>query len=200
MNCVRTYLLFLGTLVPFFASANPVNDIVLNLDSDNRYFNFFIEIPAGTNQKWEVDAETGRLIWEEKHGKKRVVKFLPYPGNYGFLPQTVGGDNDPIDVIDMDASTDRGVVKKIRIIGGMNFQDGGDEDVKLIGISDTSVFADYEGIEDLLLSKSEAILILRDWFESYKKPGKMIFHGFLSREEALKVVIEGHKRWLELNK
>ncbi|MCA9215002.1 MAG: ADP-ribosylglycohydrolase family protein, partial [Planctomycetales bacterium] len=44
--------------------------------------NIVVEIPAGTNAKWEVDKQTGRLEWDIRDGKPRVVKYLPYPGNY----------------------------------------------------------------------------------------------------------------------
>jgi len=53
-----------------FANANPINEIPYKLN--NGYYNFFIEIPAGTKQKWEVNKNTGLLEWEEKNGKKKL--------------------------------------------------------------------------------------------------------------------------------
>ena len=41
-----------------------------------------VEIPAGTNDKWEVDKETGVLRWEQKNGQPRVVQYLAYPAQY----------------------------------------------------------------------------------------------------------------------
>ncbi|MEC7394112.1 MAG: inorganic diphosphatase, partial [Verrucomicrobiota bacterium] len=64
--------------------ASPLHEIPYR-NPDGSY-NLFIEIPAGTQQKWEVNKRSGKLESEEKDGKKRVVKFLPYPGNYGFIP------------------------------------------------------------------------------------------------------------------
>ena len=58
-----------------------------------------------------------------KDGKERIIQFLPYPGNYGFIPETLAGDGDPIDVIDLDESEQRGDLKEIRIIGALNFED-----------------------------------------------------------------------------
>ena len=197
MRQIQVSSFLVGIVLPLFLSANPINDIPLRPEPDSGLFNFFIEIPAGTNQKWEVNSDTGELEWEVKNGKKRLVMFLPYPGNYGFLPQTLGGDGDPIDVVTMDVSSERGTINPIRIIGGMNFFDGGDEDIKLIGFTDASVFSKYESIEELLLKKPGAVSIFREWFESYKKPGKMIFHGFISREDAIQKVLKGHNKWLE---
>lgn len=48
--------------------------------------NVLIEIPSGTNGKWEVNKETGNLDWEFKKGVPRVVQSLPYPANYGMIP------------------------------------------------------------------------------------------------------------------
>ena len=77
---------------------------------------FLLEIPAGTKQKWEVNKNSGLLEWEEKNGKKRIVKFLGYLGNYGFIPQTLGGDGDPLDVIDLDESKPRGSVVETKLL------------------------------------------------------------------------------------
>ena len=61
--------------------------------------NVVVEIPAGTNAKWEVDKTDGALRWEFRDGKPRVVDFLGYPGNYGMIPRTLlpkeeGGDGE----------------------------------------------------------------------------------------------------------
>ena len=58
-----------------------------------------------------------------KDGKERIIQFLPYPGNYGFIPETLTGDGDPIYVIDLDKSKERGELKEVRIIGALNFED-----------------------------------------------------------------------------
>ena len=47
-----------------------------------------VEIPAGSNDKWEVDKTSGALYWEQEDGKPRVVQYLAYPGNYGMIPRT----------------------------------------------------------------------------------------------------------------
>ena len=66
--------------------------------------NVVVEIPAGRTEKWEVRKPDGALVWEFKKGKPRVVKFIGEPGNYGMVPRTLlpekmGGDGDPLDVI-----------------------------------------------------------------------------------------------------
>ena len=102
LNLVFFILIFTSK----FSSSNPINEI--NIKNDDGSYNFFVEIPAGTKEKWEVNKRNGLLELEEKKGRKRVIKFLAYPGNYGFIPQTYGADGDPVDVVDMDESIERG--------------------------------------------------------------------------------------------
>ena len=173
--------------------SNPINEV--NIKNKDGFYNFFVEIPAGTKQKWEVSKQNGILEWEKKKGKKRVIKFLPYPGNYGFIPQTHGDDADALDVIDLDESVERGTIKNIRIIGGLYFEDKKKEDIKFIGVDPNGTFGSIKTIQELLLNKSSILEILRTWFESYKKSGKMIFFKFLDKDESIKIIENSHKRW-----
>ena len=63
-----------------------------------------IEIPAGTNRKIEYNQDLARFEIDVKDGKERIIDFLPYPGNYGFIPSTHmdparGGDGDALDPV-----------------------------------------------------------------------------------------------------
>lgn len=183
-------------LVVFFSKllfSNPVNEI--DIKNKNGFYNFFVEIPAGTKQKWEVNKQNGILEWEKKKGKKRVVKFLSFPGNYGFIPQTRGDDGDALDVIDLDESVKRGTIKNIRIIGGLYFEDKKKEDIKFIGVDPNGTFGNIETIQELLLNKFSVLEILRTWFESYKKSGKMVFFKFLENYESVEIIENSHNRW-----
>ncbi len=57
--------------------------------SESGAVNVVIEIPAGTDAKWEVTKPDGTLAWQIKDGKPRVVQYLGYPGNYGMVPRTL---------------------------------------------------------------------------------------------------------------
>ena len=195
---MKFFLLIISITYPLLALANPINDISFK-SSDNLY-NFYVEIPAGTKQKWEVNKKNGILEWEEKNSKKRIIDFISYPGNYGFIPQTLGGDNDPIDVIDLDESCSRGQIKKVKIIGGLYFKDKKEEDIKLIAVGENSTFKNIKDIEELFFDKPSVLEIIKQWFLSYKKPGKMVFYRYLSIAEAQQLLDESHQRWLEVNK
>ena len=190
---MKPYILIVFIFFSLNLFANP-KDLNLYKNSNGQY-NFFVEIPAGTKQKWEVNKD-GILEWEEKDGEKRVVKFLGYPGNYGFIPQTLGGDNDPLDVIDLEESIDRGEIVTRKIIGGMYFEDKKDIDIKLIAIDEKGVFSNYESIDQLIIEKPDVLEILRSWFMSYKKPGKMIFYRYINKQESEEIIEDAHKKWV----
>lgn len=181
-----------------FLYSNPINEI--NIKNDDGSYNFFVEIPAGTKEKWEVNKRNGLLEWEEKKGRKKIIKFLPYPGNYGFIPQTYGADGDPVDVVDLDESIERGSVKRIRIVGGLYFEDKKTVDIKFIGLDPEGTFKNIETIQDLVLNKFASLEILKIWFESYKKSGKMIFFRLIDRDESTEIIKNSHERWKHLSK
>ncbi len=68
----------------------PVNYADIDPVDKSGNINVVIEIPAGTNAKWEVSADTGNIIWEFKNDKPRVVNYEGgYPANYGTVPKTL---------------------------------------------------------------------------------------------------------------
>ena len=156
---------------------------------------FRIEIPAGTKQKWEFNDETGEIEKDYKDGKERIIQFLPYPGNYGFIPETLAGDGDPIDVIDLDEAEKRGELKEVRIIGALNFEDKKEEDIKFIGVSPNGTFGHIHSIEQLLMEKPAVLEIIKSWFLNYKKPGKMVFYGYIDRSESVRLIDSARTKW-----
>jgi len=178
--------------------SNPINNISL-FDGEEGLYNFYVEIPAGSKEKWEVNKDLGILEYEKRNnGDKRIIRFLGYPGNYGFIPQTLANDGDPMDIIDLEESISRGSISKIRIIGGLYFKDKNKEDIKFIGVKPDGVFKDIENINQLLLSKPNVLEILKSWFLSYKKPGKMVFFRYIDKDESEKMIIEGNTKWKTL--
>jgi inorganic pyrophosphatase len=186
--------LFLIPLTLFSISeAKPTDNSGLLSSEDT--LRFRIEIPAGTKQKWEFNDETGEMEKDYKDGKERIIQYLPYPGNYGFIPETLAGDGDPIDVIDLDESEERGELKDVRIIGALDFKDNKEEDIKFIGTSPNGTFGHIQSIEQLLLEKPAVLEILKSWFLNYKKPGKMVFYGYISRDESVRLIDSARAKW-----
>lgn len=157
--------------------------------------NAVIEIPAGSNQKWEVTKTTGHLEWEVVSDTLRIVSYLPYPANYGMVPQTwlpeeMGGDNDPLDIIVVGPRLERGTVAAVRLVGVIKMTDRGEQDDKLIAVDPESWFRHIHTLEDLESGFPGITEILVTWFGSYKGPGMVIIESVGNESEAWRIFNE----------
>lgn len=101
--------------------------------------NAVIEIPAGTNRKFEYDKKALEFRQDLREGQPRRIDFLPYPVNYGFIPHTRmdkgrGGDGDPLDVLLLAEHLPTGTVIEVQPIGLLLLQDGGEWDNKVLAV------------------------------------------------------------------
>ena len=173
-----------------------INDIAYK---DGGIYQILVEIPTGSRQKWEVGHKSGHIEWGFKNGKPREVKFLGYPGNYGFIPQTLSGDGDALDIIVLSESVNRGDILKVKVIGMLKLIDKGEHDNKVIAITDNGTFKKIDNLKEMLLKKPNVIPIVRAWFEGYKDPGKMVFIGYENRKKTIQYIEDAHENWLSIN-
>jgi len=157
--------------------------------NDEGLVNAVIEIPAGTADKWEVSKTNGTLEWEKVDNKHRVVDYLGYPGNYGMIPQTLldkeqGGDGDPLDILVLGPPVERGTLLPCKIIGMLQLTDRGEQDDKLIGISNNSSMSHINSIEQLDQEYNGISEIIQLWFTNYKGPDKMKSIGYADQKVA----------------
>ncbi len=139
--------------------------------------NVIIEIPAGTNHKIEYNERDGYHNDTLAGGVDRIINFLPYPGNYGFVPNTLmdrerGGDGDPLDVLVISESVPSGTKLAVTPIGALLLRDRGEIDTKIIAVpSDTTlrVFR-VDNFLDFALTQDAAKTIIETWFLNYKGP------------------------------
>ena len=109
-----------------------------------RDINVLIEIPqGGVPVKYELDKESGAL---------RVDRFLNtamfYPGNYGFIPHTLSGDGDPVDVIVVVPSpVVAGAIVRVRPVGALLMKDEAGDDEKVIAVPVDKLHPFYAGVE-----------------------------------------------------
>ena len=183
-------------------------NLITAMSAKNRdgSINVLVEIPSGTNGKWEVNKETGNLDWEFKKGVPRVVQYLPYPANYGMIPQTlspeeIGGDGDPLDVLLLGEAVPRGAYVKGKLIGVMYMKDHGETDDKLIAVAEGSPFENINTISELKEQFPGTLEILQTWFVNYKGIGEdMKVNGFAGKKEADKVLNEAVKGYNKYGK
>ncbi len=108
--------------------------------------NLIIEIRKGERNKYEVDKETGRLFLDRVN-----ITALGYPADYGYVPETLCEDGDPLDgLLIIDESVPHGVVVPARPIGVLYLVDGGEKDEKLICVASDDATKDHiKEVEDL---------------------------------------------------
>lgn len=166
--------------------------------ADQGVINMVVEIPAGTNDKWEVEKSNGSLQWEHQDGAPRVVQYLAYPANYGMIPQTVlpselGGDGDPLDVILLGPRVDRGTVVHARPIGILLLLDDGERDDKILAVQTSGPLSDVVDLEGLESNYPGVQGIIEIWFTSYKGPGRLTSTGFEDAAAAMATVAEASR-------
>ena len=142
------------------------------------YLNVVVEIPAGTNHKIEYHPEAGYVNDTLLSGDIRIINFLPYPGNYGFVPSTLmdesrGGDGDALDVLVISESVPTGTQLAVQPIATLLLRDRGEIDTKIIAVPADTAARVYrvENFLDFSLGNDAAKRIIETWFLNYKGQG-----------------------------
>jgi inorganic pyrophosphatase len=134
-----------------------------------RDFQAVIEIPRGSNVKYELDKATGLLKVD-----RIIHSAVFYPANYGFIPQTYAEDNDPLDVLVLCQEPVQPLsLIRARAIGVMTMIDSGATDDKVIAVATNDPeFNQYIEARDL---PAHRLLVLKRFFQDYKQlEGKQV--------------------------
>lgn len=116
-----------------------MNLLALPAFTENGLLNAVIEIPAGTNTKYEYNRQLLHFQPDVRENRTRRIDFLSYPLNYGFIPSTRmdkerGGDGDPLDVLVLAEHLPVGTVLEVIPIGLLLLKDLGELDNKVLSI------------------------------------------------------------------
>lgn len=154
-------------------------------------FNVIIEIPMnGDPIKYEVDKETGAIFVD-----RFMNTAMHYPTNYGYVPKTIAGDGDPVDVLVVTpVPLMPGVVVPCRAIGILKMTDEAGEDGKVLAVPTNkllSLYSRWNTPEDLNPMRLKAI---EHFFEHYKdlEQGKWVkVLGWDGPDAAHKEILDG---------
>ena len=157
----------------------------------NAFYTVIIEIPKGSRNKYEYDA------------KRRVLKFdrmlfsaVHYPSDYGFIPQTLAMDGDPLDALVLVwEPTFPGCLIEAKPIGLFKMWDekGSDEKILCIPINDPL----WNHIRTLKEVSPHLLKEIEHFFKIYKdlEDKKTGVEGWRNREAAVKIIHESQKRY-----
>jgi inorganic pyrophosphatase len=141
--------------------AHPWHEVPLH-DNIEDWFPVYIEIPAGSKLKYELDKPTGLLRVD-----RVLYSSVVYPANYGFIPQTYCPDRDPLDVLVLcQEAFAPGTLVRARAIGVMRMYDNQAEDDKIIAVHHDD--PDYREFRDVGQLPMHRMRELQRFFIDYK--------------------------------
>jgi len=146
--------------------------------------NAIIEIPRGSRAKYEIDKESGLIKLD-----RVIYASMYYPLNYGFIPQTLGEDHDPLDIVVL---TQVSVVPRClipsKVIGVMRMIDRGEADDKIIAVAEQD--ASVSHIRDVSELPEFFRVELKHFFENYKtlENKKVVVDEFLGKAHAFPII------------
>lgn len=154
--------------------------------------NVFIEIPKDNNIKYELDKDSGAIMVD-----RFLYTAMYYPANYGFIPNTLADDGDPVDVLVLsDHTVMPGTVIPSVIIGMLEMEDEEGIDAKLLAVPTLKIDPLFGTLKDIGDVPEATKNKLKHFFETYKtlEPGKWVkVKNWLGREKALEVITKAIK-------
>lgn len=153
--------------------------------------NAVIEIPYGSNIKYEVDKDSGAVLVD-----RVLYGAMFYPANYGFVPNTLADDGDPADILVLNEyPLQAGSVIPCRLIGVLIMEDEAGMDEKLLAVPTTKIDPRYENIKSIDDLPKITLEKIKNFFERYKdlEPNKWVkvkdFDGIDKATEILEKAI-----------
>ncbi len=135
--------------------------------------NVIIEVPVGGEPiKYELDKESGALFVD-----RFLYTPMRYPGNYGFVPDTLSDDGDPIDVLVCNTrALVPGAVISCRPVGVLVMEDDGGQDEKVIAVPSAHITRRYDDVKNYSDLPAISLEQIQHFFEHYKdlEPGKWV--------------------------
>ena len=169
--------------------------LATSLLSKNGNYQAVIEIPAGTNAKVEYDKDLRLFNTSLRNGKERIIDFLAYPANYGFIPSTYsdpanGGDGDALDIMILSSTLKSGDIVEFIPIGIIKMIDAGEEDFKIIGVPARRELRTIqaENYQQLYENYPGALNILENWFSNYDLEDDTVIQGWGDETDAIKEI------------
>jgi len=153
--------------------------------------NTVIEVPLGSEPiKYEVDKESGALMVD-----RFLYTAMHYPCNYGFIPNTLSDDGDPIDVMCYgNRALVPGSVVAVRPVGVLIMEDEAGMDEKILAVPSSRLTKFYDNVSDYKDLPPILLDRIAHFFEEYKalEPNKWVkVVGWESQEEAQRLIMAG---------
>lgn len=155
------------------------------------HLDIIVEIPKGSRNKYELDKETGRIRLD-----RTIFSSMHYPADYGFIPNTLALDGDPLDVLVLVTEpTFPGCLIEVKPIGVFHMEDekGPDEKIICVPIKDP-VWNRMETLQDI---NPHLLHEIEHFFQVYKdlEKKKVDTKGWGTKEEAIEIIQDCFERY-----
>src|SRR5437868_14810661 len=130
-----------------------------------REVNVIIEVPVGGEPiKYEMDKDAGTLVVD-----RFLYTAMRYPGNYGFIPHTLSGDGDPVDVLVANSrAIAPGAVMSVRPVGVLLMEDNAGMDEKIVAVPSSHITQRFESVTDYSDLPEITLKQIEHFFAHYK--------------------------------
>ena len=162
---------------------NPWHDVDMERTAPDRV-RAIIEISKGSRAKYELDKKAGILKLD-----RVLYSSFYYPTNYGFIPQTLGDDHDPLDILVMSQiEIEPLCIVRAKVIGVMRMVDSGEGDDKILAVAADDASVNH--IEDASQIPEHFYSELRHFFEQYKtlENKKVLVEDFQDKQTAIEII------------
>ncbi|MGD9963764.1 MAG: inorganic diphosphatase [Candidatus Izemoplasmatales bacterium] len=153
-----------------------------------------IEIPMGTQNKYEVDKARNRIKLN-----RVLYSKMTYPAEYGFIERTLAEDGDPLDILVLATTqTFPGCVVDARVVGYLDMYDSGEKDEKIIAVVDAD--PRFEDINDITDMKDLQLREIKLFFQNYKvlEPGHHVkVLEYYNKNAAIQLIEDCQKRYVD---
>ena len=169
---------------------NPWHDLPPG-DKPPEHVTAFIEIPAKSRNKYELDKHSGLLKLD-----RVLFSAVHYPGDYGFIPRTLHEDHDPLDImVRINKPTFPGCQIDARVVGVLKMLDKGEPDDKVLAVPMHDPI--HDEVHDLGDLPSHFLREVEHFFKIYKDlEGKRVeIIGWFDAEEARRIIVESIDRY-----
>ncbi len=155
--------------------------------------NAIIEIPQGSRAKYEVDKDSGLLKMD-----RVIYSSFHYPVNYGFIPKTLGRDDDPLDILVLCSQSVQPLcIVEAEVIGNMQMIDQGRADDKIIAVATRDPSVNHiKSMKDL---PPHFLAELKNFFEQYKvlENKKVEIDEFQDQSVAISIILDAMTLYTE---
>ena len=155
-------------------------------------FKAVVEIPKNSRAKYELEKESGLLILD-----RVLYSAMYYPTNYGFIPQTLSEDGDPLDILVFSQIAIQPLcLVEATVIGAFKMLDEGKADDKIIAVAKNDMSVNH--VKDINGLAEHYRVEIKNFFEEYKKleNKKVLVNELLNKDAALEIINHDRQNYI----